>query len=122
MLTRWRPTAMSKDSINSRGRLVAALLAGSWRRSPGAIERPVAEIEEIAPLLLKSGAAALFWRLIRNSNLRTAPVAAEFHQVYRQNILRETLQQQTIGRALGLLRADGIEPLLVKGWAVARLY
>jgi Uncharacterised nucleotidyltransferase len=113
---------MSEAYTKSRGWLVAAMLAGSWRPSPTIFERAASELEEIASLLLKSGAAALFWRRLRSSNLRAAPVAAEFHQVYRQNILREAVQQQTIAQAIELLREAEIEPVLVKGRAVSRLY
>ena len=113
---------MAEASIKSRGRLVAAMLAGSWHHSPKAVECIASELEEIAPLLLKSGAAALCWWRIRGSNLRTASVAEEFHQAYRLNTLQAALHQQTIERTIVLLRSAGIEPILVKGWAIARLY
>lgn len=113
---------MGEAGAQSRGWLMAALLAGSWRPAPKLFEGAASQLGEVAPLLLKSGAAALVWQLLRHSRLRTAPLAAEFQQVYRYNILREAVQQQTIAQAIELLRSAGIEPILVKGWAVSRLY
>lgn len=98
------------------------MLAGSWRCSPPALDCSKAELEEIAPLLLRSGAAALCWRRLRQSELRDAPAAKEFHQAYRQNFLQAAVRERTIEKVFGLLRAAGVEPILVKGWAAARLY
>lgn len=108
--------------MNSQGRMVAAMLAGSWRPSPPAFEHSAAELEEVAPLLQRSGAAALSWWRVQHSNWRDVPVAKELHQVYRLNTLHALLNQETIKQVIALLRSVGIEPILVKGWAVAQLY
>ena len=50
----------------SPGALIARLLTGAWRPSPPALDLTVDELARIAPLLFKSGAAALvWWRLPR---------------------------------------------------------
>lgn len=113
---------MADACVKSQGRLVATLLAGSWRQSPTTFECSAVEIEEIAPMLLSSGASALCWRRINHSNLRTTKAAEKFHQAYRANILQAAIHQRTIEQVSALLRSKGIEPILVKGWAVARLY
>jgi hypothetical protein len=113
---------MNEASIKSRGRLLASLLAGSWRRTPSPFEHSAAELEEIAPLLLRSGAAALVWRRVCHSALRATPAAKELHRVYRLYTLQAALHQQTIEQSVALLRSFEIEPILIKGWAVARLY
>ncbi|HEV8715712.1 MAG TPA: nucleotidyltransferase family protein [Candidatus Binatia bacterium] len=113
---------MHAGLAESSGRLVAVAPAGSWRRSPPACECSAAELEEIAPLLLSSGAAALGWWRIRHTDLRTAPAAEGLHQAYRLNTLQAALQQRTIAQVLTRLRSVEIEPILVKGWAAARLY
>src|ERR1044072_8310450 len=59
----------------SRGRLVAQLLAGAWRRLPPPLTHSAEELAEIAPLLLKSGGGALAWCRVRNTDLRAAPPA-----------------------------------------------
>ena len=113
---------MSEAFINSPGRMVAAMLTGSWRPSPPAFEHSAAKLEEIAPLLQRSGAAALGWWRVQYSNLRDVPVANELHQAYRLNTLHALLNQETIKQVIALLRSVGIEPILIKGWAAAQLY
>jgi putative nucleotidyltransferase-like protein len=107
---------------NSRGRMVATMLTGSWRYSPPAFGHSAAEVEEIAPLLLNSGAAALCWWRVRHCELRAIPAATQLQDIYRLNILRAAIQQQAIQKVFTRLRSNGIEPILVKGWAIARLY
>src|SRR5262249_31172874 len=88
------------QSRAARGRLVAKLLAGAWRipaplplneeRLHGELGKrdkleacPTPdELNEIAPLLLKSGAAGLAWRKIRNSDLRHASADGPLHTAY----------------------------------------
>jgi hypothetical protein len=98
------------------------MLQGSWRQSPTALECTASKLEEIAPLLQRSGAAALCWRRIKSSNLRDIPVAKSFHHAYRLNTLHAAVNQQTIEETIALLRSVEIDPILVKGWAVARVY
>ena len=43
-------------------------------------------------------------------------------QAYRLHTLQAALHEGDIKRVFTLLRAAGVEPLLAKGWAVARLY
>jgi hypothetical protein len=57
---------MHKLPAESSGRLVAQALAGAWRSTPPALELSPAELDRIAPQLLKSGAGALGWWRVRN--------------------------------------------------------
>lgn len=113
---------MLKAPAESHGHLVAATLQGSWRRSPTALECTASKLEEIAPLLQRSGAAALCWWRIQSSELRDNSVAKSLHQAYRLNTLQAALTQQTIKETIALLRTISIEPILIKGWAAARVY
>ena len=112
---------MAEANAQPAGRLLAAVLAGSWRSAPAGLGH-TAGWEEVAPLILNSGAAALVWRLMRDCESRDCQAATEFHQAYRQNILQAAVREPQIEKAFGLLRAAGVEPILVKGWAAARLY
>jgi hypothetical protein len=123
-----------------RGELVARVLARAWRSrdlshprastsaaGAGAQDKPAAtptreELEEIAPLLLKSGAAGLAWRQIRNSDQRAFSAARQLHQAYRFNSIEAALHERRLKQVIPVLRNRGVEPLLVKGWAIARLY
>ena len=106
----------------SRGRVLAAMLRGTWRQTPPPFEFSAAETEEMVQTLLWSGGAALCWRRISHSNLRTTQAAESLHQAYRANTLQAALHERTIEQAVARLRSAGIEPVLVKGRAIARLY
>lgn len=111
-----------KQSATSRGELVAAVLAGSWRQQPNEPSLSETELLNITPLLLESGAGALAWRRLRNSSLATTSDAAELQQAYRLHAIQAAVHESKIKEALKLLRRAAVEPLLVKGWAIARLY
>lgn len=105
-----------------RAKLIATTLAGTWRRSVNATSISEAELAEITPLLLGSGAGALGWRRVLNTNLETSPAASELQSAYQLHTIHALLYQHKIKQAFSLLRIHEIEPILIKGWANARLY
>ena len=113
---------MAESLKKSRARLIANALSGSWRSSVVPPQISVRELEEITPLLIQAGAGALVWRQIRDSALASSEVGAQLQQAYRLHRLEAGVHLQKIKRALSRLRAVGIDPVLVKGWSVARLY
>ena len=110
------------QSRAERGKLVADLLAGSWRSSAPLVSASVEEWNEVAELLVRSGAGGLAWCRVRETVLRDAVFARQLHQVYRLQSLQAALHERSIKRVVPLLRDIGVEPLLVKGWAISRIY
>jgi len=110
------------QSKASRGWLVAQLLAGAWRGSPPRPATSSQELEQLAPLLLRSGAGALAWCKVRHSELRSSNVADQLHQAYRLQSLQAALHERSLKQVIPLLRGIGVEPMLVKGWSIARVY
>ena len=108
--------------IPDKANLIAKVLAGSWRQSPAPLTISQAELDVVTPMLLESAAGALGWKRVSNSNLRTAPAALELGQAYRLHALQSAIHERDIQSALTLVRSASVEPILVKGWAVARLY
>src|SRR5712691_6915261 len=102
-------------------KLIAQVLAGSWRQFPSPLEISIEELDAVASSLLTSGAAALAWKRVSNSDLRTSPAATELEQAYRLHALQSAIHERDIQNVLALLSRAGIEPVLVKGWAIARL-
>ena len=102
------------------GAAVAELLAGAWRE-PVASWKGTGDLEALIPLLLRGGAAALAWRRLP-VELRKTPGAIDLQQAFRLQVLRASVHADDAGRACALLRAAGVEPILGKGWAAARLY
>jgi Uncharacterised nucleotidyltransferase len=114
--------AIDKARAESRGSLIAAVLTQAWRQHPKPLEIALDDLTEVAPLLLGSGAGALGWWRIRNSESRTSPAAFQLQQAYRLHTLQAAIHEREIRQVVTLFRAAGIEPLLIKGWAIARLY
>src|SRR4051812_18131665 len=105
-----------------RSRLIASLLAGAWRSNPSVADCSAEELELLTPLVVKTGAAALAWRRVRHSELKLSRAAVELHEAYRLYTLRAIICEREVARIFSLLRSHSIEPILVKGWAIARLY
>jgi hypothetical protein len=112
---------MNNGRFNSRhGRLVAAALKTSWRRDPDPCHLTPEELDEIAPILLKSGAAALaWWRLSRTESGQSRE---DFFQAYKQQTLENAVHEEDVVRVFKILNDARCDALLVKGWAIGRLY
>jgi hypothetical protein len=105
----------------ARGERVAAAVAGSWREPAEPLRLSAPDLAEITPLLLRSGAAGLVSRRL-GPDAASCRAAFELRQAYRLHTLQAALHERAIVRAMTALRAAGVEPLLAKGWAAARLY
>jgi hypothetical protein len=104
------------------GRLIAQTLAGSWRAVPTPIKLEVAELSAITPQLLSAGVAGLAWRRLRDSHLKDAASSAELRRQYERNTVLAVIQRKGIESVTRALNSAGIESMLVKGLAAARLY
>ena len=102
--------------------LVASVLAGSWRSVDSQPDISEDELRLISPSLLKSGAGALAWRRIRGSSLSESATGHELKSAYQLHSLQAVIHKTEIEEVITQLNAAGVEPVLVKGWAVARLY
>jgi hypothetical protein len=106
----------------SGGELLAASLYQSWRRSPPAPDSSAPDLEIVTPLLYGSGAAGLGWWRIRETDLRDTPSGELLRQAFRLLALQAGIHQTKIQKIFRLMRTEGVEPMLFKGWAIARLY
>lgn len=104
------------------GRVLANVLTGAWRASRDATDLSEDDLSLVIPLLYKSGDAALAWWRIRHTSLASSPTGKLLHDAYRHLRLAARLHEQEIRKVVSLLRNEGVEPVLVKGWAVARMY
>lgn len=114
--------ARAADTSSSAGDAVAHVLAGSWRRAPDGPAVFAAQLELATPRLLTTGAGALGWWRVRNTVLEDTPAAANLHDAYRVHAAQAAVHARERSIALRSLAAAGIEALVIKGWAVARLY
>src|SRR5689334_13804251 len=108
--------------IEATGRLIAAAYTQAWRSAPPPLTLAANEIQDIAPLLLQTGGAALLWRRLRSTKLAGEAAGQQLRQAHRLHLLQAGLRESEISRAITYIRSAGINPLLGKGWAIARLY
>lgn len=106
----------------SAGRLIARILAGAWRPKRDAVDIELEELAQVATLLHQTGAGALVWWTLRHSPMGDAETVQGFHDAYRIHTMEAEAHALRAADVLGRLAAAGVTPLLVKGWAVARLY
>lgn len=107
---------------NRIGELLAEVLSGSWRHAPPTLELTEEELATVTPALLETGGGALGSRRVQNSRWRDSRAASELKQAYRIHAVQAMLHELQIKEVVELLRANGVESVVVKGWAIARLY
>jgi Uncharacterised nucleotidyltransferase len=104
----------------SLGFSVAHALFGSWRTNVPDVSFRDMEIERVAPLLLATGAGAMAWRA------KSVRLSESYEQRMRDRYLWYAVHaiqhEQEIVATFRAMRTAGIEPILVKGWAIARHY
>jgi hypothetical protein len=77
----------------------------------------------LTPLLLGSGAGGLGWWRVRQSEaLRETESGKQLLDAYRLLALQDVVHQNNIKQLFMLLRSADVEPLLAKGWTIARRY
>jgi len=99
------------------------MLRNCWETSPQSeISLSAAQFDEVTPLLYGSGAAGLGWWRTRGTGLCQTPSGEMLHQAYRLLTLQAAIHENKIRKVFRVLRSVNIEPVLVKGWAAARMY
>ncbi len=106
----------------ARGREVARLLAGCWRGDALPADLSPDLLADLVPRLLASGAGGAAWWRLRETALAASREAHPLQQAYRLTAARHALLAQHVRDAFAAMRARGVEPLLGKGWAIAREY
>lgn len=101
------------------GKRIAQILAAEWTPL---LSISAEELAQVAPMFLKLGGAAWAWRQIRQTDLKETPAAHDLHQAYRLHALHVAIKEREIAQVFTHLRAQGLEPLMGKGWAIARQY
>ncbi len=109
-------------TATQRGSALALALHAAWRDAPPAIELSDSTLAEILPVLTGDGAGGLAWWRLRVSEAAHSRLARQAREIYRAGVLESIRWEEHIRRIIPLLRASGVEPVLIKGWASARPY
>jgi hypothetical protein len=103
-------------------RLMTTVLVGAWRRSPPPLEISAKALQSVTVGLLRSKTGALGWWRVRHTPLRTSPAGIRLRHAYHRHSLQAALHGRSLTRVVTRLRSRGVEPVLMKGPAIARLY
>ena len=113
---------MNAADTRDIGATIARVLAGAWRSNPPPLDVSASDIGRAVPIAARTNAAALFWWRLRDRAQTDVPGLAAMRDSFRYNALHAELQQARLAALVRLLRAASIEPVLLKGWDLARLY
>lgn len=106
----------------SSGRKIAAVLAGSWRTNPPSLVLSADALPDTLPLLQETGAGSLAYRRLNRSGAGTLPAVRQLRQTYRLHTLETAVWQTQLRELVRRFRSAGVDPLIVKGWSISRLY
>jgi len=113
---------MSNPSAGSgAGNLIARSLSGAWRQNPEPLSLSPQQLSMAVPLLLSTGAAALAWTRLGTFDVTTSDLS-DLREGYRKHLIDAAVHELEIVDLFKRARANCIEPVLFKGWALARLY
>jgi len=104
------------------GITIAKVLAGSWRETPQILNPSIDPSQAVSQILLKTGAASLAWRVLSKTEFKNNPNLACLRQANRMSLLDAAVHERETTRAFDYLRSVKVEPILCKGWSVARNY
>jgi hypothetical protein len=107
---------------NPEGESIARLLHRAWDPESSSEKPDSPGLERATPHLLETGGAAIAWWKLRSSSLSGSPDGDRLKQAYRLHTLEGAVKEEQLKAVVLALRAGGLEPVLCKGWSVARLY
>jgi hypothetical protein len=112
----------ARTSPSDRAQVLAQVLTTAWRARPDPLDIEPERLVEVLPLLVApSGLAGLAWWRLRHSGGPLSLLRA-LDDARGLVASQAFLHQRDLLRAVERLRAASVEPILVKGWAIARLY
>lgn len=109
-------------SADELGRILSRLHWQCWRVDAPPLEVEPAELVAVLPILIHSGSVGLLWPRIREQQDPSGAIALALEDAYRAQIAHNEVCHREIAQSVARLREAGIDALLVKGWAVSRLY
>jgi hypothetical protein len=116
-------SAAALDQMQSKHNPIGSILAGSWRAEPGAANVSETALAGCLPVLSTTGAAGLAWRRVsRNPSLRTTDGAERLHGLARQQAVDAMLHDRALAALATLFEAEGLQPIVFKGAALAPYY
>ena len=101
---------------------LAGTLKHAWRSGGEPVDLPAVDTRVWAERLIAGGVGALAWWRIRQTELAAAPEATPLQEAFRFHAVSAARNERDLRHLLGHFNDSGIEPILFKGWTLARLY
>lgn len=98
------------------------LLRGAWRQQLPPFEISPEDLDRLAPHLLAGETGGLIWRRIASTDLCHLPSLSELSERYKEQARQAVVHEIQLSDVLTRIRSAGVEPILFKGWGLARLY
>lgn len=123
MLTGWRErrTRRTAEALR-KGEIIRQLHWQCWRADAPPLETPLADLVEVLPVLIESGSVGLVWPRLWHRADELGAVGAVLRAAYDAQVAHNARVERDIARVVTRLREHDVEPVLIKGLAVARLY
>ncbi len=102
---------------------LASTLRNAWRNDAAPVlPRAHVDLSAWAERLIEGGVGAIAWWRIRDSEFASTPEIARLQTAFRHHALTAARQERDLPHLLAHFNHAGIEPILFKGWTLARLY
>lgn len=105
-----------------QGRRLAAVLSSSWRAAPAPVAFDPDGWDATAARLLETGCGPMGWWRVRGSHLEHHRASSDLRNAFRVQSLHALSKERFASELLERCRHAGIDPILAKGWVIARLY
>ncbi len=113
----------NSDLASDDGALLATVLAGIWRDDPPLPPIDAEQFSRLVPLLIGSGTAGFAWQsLSRDARLKAAKGASELRNAHHHLAIQASVKGEALDALAAQFASAGLQPLIFKGWAIARYY
>jgi hypothetical protein len=112
---------MTADPIET-GALFRAVHRHAWRADAPPLELELSEVVALMPLLIQTGSVGLVWPRLRHRAGEYGAIGLALEAAYRGQVEHNAKVEREIAHLVGHLQSHGIDPVLIKGWAMSRLY
>ena len=110
---------MDDDAPAVRAAAVGSALVGSWRDVP----QPLHVLDEaVVEPAIRGGAGALLGRRIGEDTIAPPLAHRQLRDLLRHQVVEAARFERGLELRLRSLAENGIRPLVIKGWAIARRY
>jgi len=76
----------------------------------------------VMPIVIRSGSVGIVWPRLRDRYDPGSAIAQAMETAFQAQVQHNARVERDIARVVTRLRDHGVDPILVKGWAVARQY